>query len=139
MLKQLSIFVENEIGSLAKVTSVLKENNLNLRAIASFDTPEFGILRIVVDQPEKTKQILTSLGFAVKITDVVAVELIDRPGDLDRVLNILAEAGLCINYIYSFVLRHGNAPLMVLSVDDRNKATAVLKDNNVKVIEEENI
>ena len=109
MIKQLSVFVQNEIGSLAGVTSVLKKNTINLRAIASFDTPEFAILRIVVDQPEKAKELLTENGFAVKVTEAVAVELEDKPGELDSMLHVIADARIGINYIYSIVLRNGKA------------------------------
>lgn len=126
MIKQLSVFVENEIGSLAGVTTVLKDNEINIRAIASFDTPEFAILRIVVDYPEKAKILLTERGFAVKMSDVVAVELEDKPGDLDRMLHAIAAANLGINYIYSFVLRSGKAPLMVVNTGDLEKTVAVL-------------
>lgn len=135
MLKQLSVFAEDEIGSIAKVTTVLRENHINLRAIASFDSPEFGILRIVVENPEESKDILKEKGFVVKITEVVAVELEDKPGDLDCVLNILADNGFCVNYIYSFVLRENNAPLMVLHISDMKKAEQVLREHNVKIVE----
>lgn len=137
MLKQLSVFVENEVGSLGKVTTVLKENKINLRAIASYDTPEFGILRLVVDQPEKTKELLTQKGFVVKVTEVLAVELDDKPGDLDKVLNIIAEAGICINYIYSFVIRNDKVPLMVIHVDDMEKGETILKQHDIKVVDQE--
>ena len=80
MLVQISVFVENEVGSLARVTAVLREEGINLRAIASIDTPEFGILRIIVDDPQKTKEVLTHRGFVVKASKVLAIELIDRPG-----------------------------------------------------------
>ncbi len=139
MLKQLSVFVENEIGSLAKITTVLRENGINLRAISSFDSPEFGIMRMIVDKPEYTKEILTSKGFVVKITDVLAVELEDKPGDLDRVLNIISIAGLTINYIYSFVIRDGKSPLMVIHLDNMEKGYLTLKANEVKVLDQEEI
>ena len=139
MLKQLSVFVENEIGSLARITTVLRENGINLRAISSFDSPEFGIMRMIVDKPEYTKEILTSKGFVVKITEVLAVELEDRPGDLDRVLNIISVAGLAINYIYSFVIRDGRAPLMVIHLDNMEKGNLTLRANGVKVIDQEEI
>ena len=126
MIKQLSVFVENEIGSLAGVTTVLRDNEINIRAIASFDTPEFAILRIVVDYPEKAKKLLNESGFAVKMSDVVAVELEDKPGDLDRMLHAIAAADLGINYIYSFVLRSGKAPLMVVNTGDLKKTVEVL-------------
>ena len=135
MLQQLSVFVENKIGSLAKVTTVFRENNINLKAIAAFDSPDFGILRVIVDRPEEATRLLTGNGFAVKSTEVIAVELEDKPGCLDRVLNLVAQNGLNLNYIYSFVLRGEKAPLMVMNIDNMEKAIAVLKENGIKVTE----
>ncbi len=137
MIKQLSVFVENEVGSLGKVTTVLKENKINLRAIASYDTPEFGILRLIVDKSDKTKEILTQKGFVVKVTEVIAVELEDKPGDLDNVLHIISEAGICINYIYSFVIRNDKTPLMVIHVDDMEKGETILKLHGIRVVDQE--
>ncbi len=139
MIKQLSVFVQNEIGSLAGVTSVLKENTINLRAIASFDTPEFAILRIVVDQPEKAKELLSAKGFAVKVSEAVAVELEDRPGVLDGMLRIIADANIGINYIYSIVLRSGKAPLMILNTEDLGKTASVLREHGYTVAEQEDV
>lgn len=135
MMQQLSVFVENKVGSLRKVTSALGENGINIRAISVFDSPEFSILRIIVDEPDTAKKILFEKGFAVKVSEVLAVELMDKPGDLDRVLALLAEHNLSINYIYSFVLRGEKAPLMVLNINDMKKAEAVLRENQVCVIE----
>ncbi|NLC17860.1 MAG: amino acid-binding protein [Clostridiales bacterium] len=139
MIKQLSVFVQNEIGSLAGVTSVLKKNMINLRAIASFDTPEFAILRIVVDQPEKAKELLAEKGFAVKMSEAVAVELEDKPGELDGMLHAIADAGIGINYIYSIVLRNGKAPLIILNTDDLTKTSTVLKEKGYIVAEQEDL
>lgn len=139
MIRQLSVFVQNEIGSLASVTSVLRNNQINLRAIASFDTPEFAILRIVVDQPEKAKELLSANGFAVKMTDAVAVELEDKPGVLDGMLHVIADAKLGINYIYSIVLRNGKAPLMIINTDDLVKTASVLKENGYIVAAQEDL
>jgi len=139
MIRQLSVFVQNEIGSLAGVTAVLKENTINLRAIASFDTPEFAILRIVVDQPEKAKQLLSAKGFAVKVSEAVAVELEDKPGVLDGMLHVIADANLGINYIYSIVLRNGKAPLMIINTDDLAKTSSVLKEKGYVVAEQEDL
>lgn len=135
MMQQLSVFVENKVGSLRKVTSALGENGINIRAISVFDSPEFSILRIIVDEPDNAKKILFEKGFAVKVSEVLAVELMDKPGDLDRVLALLAEHNLSINYIYSFVLRGEKAPLMVLNINDMKKAEAVLRENQICVIE----
>ena len=139
MIRQLSVFVQNEIGSLAGVTAVLKENMINLRAIASFDTPEFAILRIVVDQPDKAKELLSAKGFAVKMSEAVAIELEDKPGVLDGMLHVIADAKLGINYIYSIVLRNGKAPLMIINTDDLEKTSTVLKNNGYLIAEQEDI
>ncbi len=139
MINQLSVFVQNEIGSLAGVTAVLKENKINLRAIASFDTPEFAILRIVVDQPEKAKEVLAAKGFAVKMSQAVAVALEDKPGELDGMLHVIAEAKLGINYIYSIVLRDGKAPLMIVNTDDLVRTVTVLREKGYVVAEQEDM
>ena len=139
MIKQLSVFVQNEIGSLAGVTSVLKEHRINLRAIASFDTPEFAILRLVVDQPEKAKEVLNAKGFAVKVSEAVAVELEDKPGVLDGMLHVIADSGLDLKYIYSIVLRSGKAPLMILNTDDLVRTTSVLREHGYIVAEQEDV
>ncbi len=138
-MKQLSVFVQNEIGSLASVTTVLKDNSINLRAIASFDTPEFAILRIVVDKPEEAKELLNASGFVVRMSTAVAVELEDRPGVLDHMLHVIADANLGINYIYSIVMRSGKAPLMILNTDDLTKTAEVLKGNGFIIAEEEDV
>lgn len=135
MLQQLSVFVENKIGSLNKVTHAIYENKINLRAISAFDSPDFCIMRIVVDKPEEAKAILTAKGFAVKVSEVLAIELVDQPGELDRVLGILADNDLSINYIYSLVLRGEKAPLMVLNLNNNEKAVQVLKDNNICIVD----
>ena len=136
MIRQLSVFVENKPGSLMEVTSRLNEAHVNIRAVASFDTPEFGILRLVVDQPEEAKAYLTSKGFVVRIHQVIGAELEDKKGNLNQMLEILADSGISINYIYSFVIRDGRAPVMVVSTDDFDKAKKALADAGVKMVEE---
>lgn len=135
MLKQLSVFVENNIGSLARVTGVFKRQGINIRAIAAFDSPDFGILRVIVDKPEAAKAVLEEKGFAVKITEVLAVELEDRPGHLDEVLSIIADNGFNLNYIYSFVLRDKKEPLMVMNTDHMAEASGVLMKHNIVIAE----
>ena len=136
MIRQLSVFVENKPGSLMEVTSRLNEAHVNIRAVASFDTPEFGILRLVVDQPEEAKAYLTSKGFVVRIHQGIGAELEDKKGNLNQMLEILADSGISINYIYSFVIRDGRAPVMVVSTDDFDKAKKALADAGVKMVEE---
>ena len=136
MIRQLSVFVENRPGSLMDVTSRLTEAHVNIRAVASFDTPEFGILRLVVDKPAEAKGCLTEKGFVVRIHEVIGVELEDKKGNLNQMLAILAKGKININYIYSFVIREGKAPVLVFNTDDFERATQILKDANVKIVEE---
>lgn len=136
MIKQLSVFLENRPGNLMQVTSALTEAHINIRAVATFDTPEFGILRLVVDKPAAAKEFLTSRGFVVRVQDVIGVELKDEKGNLNQMLSILANGEININYIYSFVIREGKAPVMVFQTDDYGKAEGVLNAAEVKIVEE---
>ena len=139
MIRQLSVLVENKPGSLMEVTSRLTEAHVNIRAVANFDAPDFGILRMVVDKPQEAKEYLTTRGYVVSVHEVMGVELEDKKGNLNQMLSILAEGKLNINYIYSFVIRDGRAPVMVLQTDDYEKATQILKKYNVKIVEEDDL
>lgn len=139
MIRQLSVLVENKPGSLMEVTSRLTEAHVNIRAVANFDAPDFGILRLVVDKPQEAKEYLTARGYVVSVHEVMGVELEDKKGNLNQMLSILAEGKLNINYIYSFVIRDGCAPVMVFQTDDYEKATQILKKYNVKIVEEDDL
>ena len=139
MIRQLSVFVENKPGSLMDVTSKLTEAHVNIRAVATFDTPEFGILRLVVDKPAEAKGYLTERGFVVRVHEVMGVELEDKKGNLNQMLAILADGKININYIYSFVISEGKAPVMVFNTDDFEKASQILKEANVKIVEESDL
>ena len=136
MIKQISVFVENQPGSMMRVTSVLTESHVNIRAISTFDTPEFGILRLVVDDPAKAKESLTQKGFVTRVNDVIGAELMDEKGNLNEMLRILADGKINVNYIYSFVIREEKAPVIVFHTDDFQKAEQVLKRAEVKLVEE---
>ena len=136
MIKQISVFVENQPGSMMRVTSVLTESRVNIRAISTFDTPEFGILRLVVDDPAKAKESLTQKGFVTRVNDVIGAELKDEKDNLNQMLKILADGEINVNYIYSFVIREEKAPVIVFHTDDFQKAEQVLKNAEVKLVEE---
>lgn len=139
MIKQLSVFVENRTGSLMDVTKALTEAHINIRAVSSSDTPEFAILRLVVDKPEEARDYLLSKNFIVRISEVIGVELQDEKGNLNHMLSILAEGQVSINYIYSFVIRDEKAPVMIFHTDDVAKAVSILGKANVKVVDEADI
>lgn len=134
LVKQISIFIPNEKGSLAKLTSILVKNHIDIRAISVFDTTEFGILRLVVDNPEETVSILTKEGIVAKISDVLAVEPEDKPGSLDEIFQLLSDNDINIDYIYSYVMRMRELPYIVLKTDHMEKAIKILSERGIKVI-----
>ena len=139
MIRQISVFVENQPGSMMNVTSVLTEEHVNIRAISTFDSPEFGIMRLVVDDPVRAKESLTKRGFVTRVTEVIGAELKDEKGNLNQMLKILADGQINVNCIYSFVIREGKAPVMVFYTDDFERAENVLRTADVKLVEEEEL
>ncbi|MCI9545188.1 MAG: amino acid-binding protein [Lachnospiraceae bacterium] len=135
MLKQLAVFVENQSGSLRKVTTVLHGQKLNIYAFASFDTPEFGILRMLVDRPEEAKDALTSQGFVTRVCDVIAVELPDEQGGMDSLLAALHESNISINYTYSSFGRMSKVPAVVIHTDEVFETENVLKSKGFVCME----
>lgn len=134
-VNQLSVFLENKSGRLARVTKVLGENDINIRALSIADTTDFGILRIIVNQPKEAYNILKSEGFVVTETDVIAVCIPDKPGGLGQVLAVLEKEQINIEYLYAFV---GNTntknALVIFRVEDCDKAVEVLKTHGVQVV-----
>lgn len=139
MIRQLSVFVENRPGSLMEVTSALVEANINIRAVASFDTPDFAILRLIVDKPTEAKGYLSEKGFVVRVNEVTGAQLEDEKGNLNQMLAVLTENRQNINYIYSFVFRKGKSPVMVFHTDDPDTTSVVLRQAGIKIVEEEDL
>ena len=132
-IKQLSIFVENKVGRLQDIINALGENDVNISALSIADTTDFGILRIIVDNPDKAKLVLKGMGVISKTTDVVAVYIDDRSGGLASVLNIVSNAGIGIEYMYAFLGRTEGKALMVLKADDEVKLEKFLMENGVEL------
>lgn len=139
LIKQLSVFVENKKGHLSAVTTELEKENIDIRAIAVFDTTEFGILRLVVDDPNKALDVLNSRGYVARVSKVLGVDPEDKPGGLNHILNILDENDISIEYIYSFVIRKKDRPLMIFKVSNQEKAIEALQKNDIKLILKEEI
>ena len=132
--EQISVFLENKAGRLAEVTGILSEANVNIRALALADTSDFGVLRLIVDDNIKAVESLKNRGFTVGRTDVVAVEVEDRPGGLYRLLDMLNKAGTNVEYMYAFVQHSGENAVMIFRFDNIDEAIKVLEEHNVKVI-----
>lgn len=125
-IQQLSIFVENKAGRLMEIVDVLKANNINISALSLADTTEFGVLRMIVCDPEKAKAALIDSGVIVKTTPVLALPIDDTPGGLADMLSVLAGENLAVEYMYAFATRKEGKAVMVLRVDDSQKAQTLL-------------
>lgn len=133
-IKQLSIFLQNRMGSLSKPLEVLSNANVNIRAMCMADTSEFGILRLVVDNPEKGKDALEESGFLVKITEIIGVEMNDTPGGLTSVLNIIKDNEIDLEYLYAFTHEKEGKAILLLHSDDIDRLISVLKDSDITVV-----
>lgn len=132
--KQVSIFLENRAGRLADVTTLLGENGVNIRALSLADTADFGILRLIVNDPDKAVGLLKKGGFTVRETEVVAAEVPDRPGGLAGLLRLLSAEQINVEYMYAFVRSPAESAIMIFRFDDPAKALEVLGRNGVRTL-----
>ncbi|WP_296789762.1 acetolactate synthase [uncultured Methanobrevibacter sp.] len=133
-IKQLSIFLQNRMGSLSKPLEVLSENGINIRAMCMADTSEFGILRLVVDDPLKGKEVLEENNFLVKITEIIGVEMNDTPGGLTDVLKVIKDNEIDLEYLYAFTHDKVDKAILLLHAEDINKLIKVIEDNGIVIV-----
>ena len=138
-VKQINVFLENESGRLADVTSGLAKNKIDIRAVYVADTTDYGILRMLVNQPDEAQIVLQNLGFTVSQTPVIAVAIPDTPGTLDKVLQILSSNDISLEYLYAFVGRASADAVVVIRVDDNNKTLEVFDKAGVKVLDDKEV
>lgn len=139
-VEQISIFIENKSGRLAEITRILGETGINIRALSLADTSDFGILRLIVNDPATAKNALKEKGFTVNRTEVVAVEVPDQPGGLSAILQMLDRHRINVEYMYAFVEQRcaGNA-VIIFRFDETDKAIATLLENGFTVLEGERL
>lgn len=134
IIKQISVFLENRPGTLAEVLGVLATNNINLRAMSVADTSDFGILRLVVTEPDKVERVLKDANLAIKITPVLAIKVSDTPGGLLENVNKLRDAKINIEYVYAFAASTDEYARVVIKVDDLHKAELVMGEDNADFV-----
>lgn len=138
-IKQLSIFLQNKMGSLAKPLEVLTVADVNIRAMCMADTSEFGILRLVVDDPIKGKEALEENNFLVKITDIIGIEMNDTPGGLTSVLDVIRDNLIDLEYLYAFSHKKEDKAILLLHAEDIDKLIDVLSKNNITIVSSEEV
>lgn len=138
-IKQVSVFVENTTGRLAEITRALADSNIDLKAASIAETVDFGILRFIVENPAEAVAILKDKGFTASVTDVVAVELSDKPGGFADVLEVLAKENVDVNYIYSAIHSKKGTAMIVLKVEEPGKVIDILEAHNIKLYKAEEL
>ena len=133
-VKQISVFLENKPNQLAEFVKVLNENRIDMRAMSVADTKDFGIRRVIVDDTYKTACVLKDAGYICSITPVLAVEIPDEPGGLTRLLTLLGDNGVNLEYTYAFITRRRDTACMIFRVEDNEKAIEVLTKNGIRPI-----
>ncbi len=138
-VEQISIFIENKEGQLAEVTAILRDIDVNIRALSLADTTDFGVLRLIVNDNEKAEHALKKEGFTVGRTKVTAVEIKDEPGGLNEVLETLCENEVNVEYMYASVNPQSQNAIMIFRFNDYDKAFKILDQKNIKVFTKQEI
>ena len=138
-INQISVFIENKPGNLAKFTNFLADNHVDMRAFEIADSSDFGIIRIIVDKPLDTLTLLKDNDWICNLTQVVGVKIPDEPGAMAKTMNFLAVAGVCVVFVFSFLARGTDDALMVCRVKDNDKVAAIMKKNGVKLVSQEDL
>ncbi|MBR6094487.1 MAG: amino acid-binding protein [Lachnospiraceae bacterium] len=135
-MKQLTVFLENREGRLESVTEILSKNDINIACLALADTSEYGVLRMVVSEPDKAKSLLKEAGFSARLTDVLAVRLAQVPGTVGQLAKVLAAAGINVEYMYT-LSSSKEFGSMILKVSDIEKATETVKNAGLELVDPE--
>ena len=138
-VRQLSIFLENRSGRLAEVTDILGKSGINIRALSLADTSDFGILRVIVEDTDKALRLMEDNGFTVKLTDVLAVEVEDKPGGLARVLNLLNSQEVNVEYMYAFMEKLTDHALLIFRVENIEGAIEICRKHGIKILSEKEV
>lgn len=139
LIKQVSVFMENVPGKLSEVTEILAENDIDMSALSLADTTDFGILRLILNDPDKACRILRKHDYIVKQSDVIAAVIDDRPGGLTSVLKVLSAAGVAVEYMYAFVGSKNGHAVVVMRADNADAALKALSAHDVSLLDPKDI
>ena len=138
-VRQISVFMENKVGPVAEITTLLAQHQINMRALSVAETQDFGILRIIVEEPEKAEQVLKDNQIIFRESSVLAVLMEDRPGSMAAVVDQLAQAGIPVEYAYAFITRQADNACLILKVKEDEAAEALLEKEGIRSLSEQEL
>ena len=138
-IKQISVFLENKVGRLVEITDTIAKAGIDIRAVSLADTSDYGILRVIVDNPDQAEKVIRDAGYTVAITNVLAVGIQDNPGTFTKVLASLSENDVNVDYMYAFTGTHNGTAYVIMKMDNLEKGIQVLQNNNAVVLSTDEI
>ncbi len=139
LVKQISVFVENKSGRLAEIIGILGANGIDISALSIADTTDFGILRLIVNDPPLAEKVLKDNGMVVKVTDVIAIAVEDKPGGLAKALKLISDAHIEIEYMYAFIGKSDNGALVIVRVNKPDEAVDILENSGISIIDAKDV
>ena len=137
LIKQLSVFLENRLGRFSQIAKIFSEAGINMKAFTVSENAEFGVLHLVVSEPEKACALLRENSFAASLNDVICLQCPDVPGALEVALAAITEAGISIEYMYAFA--QGSTASVIIRPNDLDKCIEVLSENKFKTLTQEGL
>lgn len=138
-IHQISVFMENKPGNLADLTSFLAENNIDMRALEVADSSDYGIVRIIVDDPFNTLTLLKDNDWICKLTHVIGVKIPNTPGAMAKIMGILAAENISVEYVYAFLAQKTDDALLIFRVQDNDRVASLLKKNGITIVAQEDL
>ncbi len=138
-INQISVFAENKPGRFAQLTGFLSDNGINMRAFSVAEARDFGVVRMIVDDPYKTARVLKDANYVVSVTPVLAIEIPDEPGGLLNVLNVLGSENINVEYMYAFISKKKESAYVIIRVDDNERVTEILGRHGIHQLDQDEL
>jgi len=139
IIKQLSVFVENRRGKVTEIMEALASEGIDIRALSLADTNEFGLLRMIVSKPDAAYALLREAGMMVRLSDVVAVGVLDKMGEFSKATRIIAEAGVDLEYLYALASRRDDEAVIIMRLDQPGEAISALREGGFRIVDPKEI
>jgi len=134
-IKQLSVFVENRRGKMTEITEILASKGIDIRALSLADTNEFGLLRMIVSSPDVAVTLLREAGMMVRLSEVVAIGVTDRPGEFSKAVRLISDAGVDLEYLYTLASSKGDEAVIIMRLDQPGAGLSALRKGGFRVVD----